>query len=453
MTFDEPSGGHTSARSSETVTRRDIIGELTDKFDQLLEVCQSNLLEIQKLKAGAATVDSVFKPTVNSTPVQQRENGCGNVTDGCYAAMQNNPAKCLSDFDISELGKSIGEHIKRIMEKPLKAFEDACLMIKAQCQCASKARNYPPRTFVRPFEGNSNSPRAKLCYFHFKFGEESFKCGRETCSMIDHPNVKFVQTQQVNNRRVSNQENAKLCYFHLKFGNEAFKCEGGTCTMINHPTIKFVQEKQPFDNRRVNGNYLTSLEEKMKELREEKELAVAEAKHMQHQTIEAKDNEVAELRTIIANLNNEMKELKQKNEEQLSKMELELKSAVEKTASLEKERIKLQEGNKKMTEEVEHKIEETEKKKEKERGKAQVLRLVQQQSQKKLEIADKKKTDALQRVLRMKEKLGIAHVKTDPLEDELLGIRLLEEDKLKEKRTKENEDIKLTNVRFWCDCD
>ena len=54
----------------------------------------------------------------------------------------------------------------------------------------------------------------------------------------------------------------------------------------------------------------------------------------------------------------------------------------------------------------------------------------------------------------MKEKLGIAHVKTDPLEDELLGIRLLEEDKLKEKRTKENdEDIKLTNVRFWCDCD
>ena len=158
--------------------------------------------------------------------------------------------------------------------------------------------------------------------------------------MIDHPNVKFVQTQQVNNRRVSNQENAKLCYFHLKFGNEAFKCEGGTCTMINHPTIKFVQEKQPFDNRRVNGNYLTSLEKKMKELREEKELAGAEAKHMQHQTIEAKDNEVAELRTIIANLNNEMKELKQKNEEQLSKMELELKSAVEKTASLEKERSK-----------------------------------------------------------------------------------------------------------------
>ena len=130
--------------------------------------------------------------------------------------------------------------------------------------------------------------------------------------------------------------------------------------MINHPTVKFLQEKQPFNNPRVSNQrkYLTSLEKKVKELREEKELALAEAKHMQHQTIEAKDNEVAELRTIIANLNNEMKELKQKNEEQLSKMELELKSAVEKTASLEKERIKLQEGNKKMTEEMKHKIDE-----------------------------------------------------------------------------------------------
>ena len=337
MTFDEPSGGHTSARSSETVTRRDIIGELTDKFDQLLEVCQSNLLEIQKLKAGAATVDSVFKPTVNSTPVQQRENGCGNVNDGCSASMQSGAGKFWPAFDISKLGQciemyemlfevngvtnhvaryqllatamlkgncsglfsefresctkeqrtyinlkefltrrgrplckaenlltqmdknstrtmedslrlaqsirsydadthakiflynevcknepaqsSLREYFKRLMNKPFKEFEDACMMMKAQCQYTSRVRqsglderkSYPPRTFVRTFENNSNSPRAKLCYFHFKFGGEAFNCEGGTCTMINHPTVKFVQGKQpFDNRRESNQGNAKL---------------------------------------------------------------------------------------------------------------------------------------------------------------------------------------------------------------------------------------------------
>ena len=64
---------------------------------------------------------------------------------------------------------------------------------------------------------------------------------------------------------------------------------------------------------------------------------------MKHKVDEvANDNEVMKLRTIIANLNNEMKERKQKDEKQLSKMELELKSAVEKTASSEEERKNVQ---------------------------------------------------------------------------------------------------------------
>jgi hypothetical protein len=107
------------------------------------------------------------------------------------------------------------------MEKPFQEFEDACMMMKAQCQYTSRAkqsglddrRNYPPRTFVRTFGRNSNPPRvnAKLCYFHFKFGNAAYKCEGGTCPMIDNPNIKFVQeNQQVDNRRDSNQGNAKL---------------------------------------------------------------------------------------------------------------------------------------------------------------------------------------------------------------------------------------------------
>ena len=86
MTFDESSGDRTLARSSEAMTRE--FGNLTSKFDQLLEVCQSNLLEIQKIKAGGSmTVDSKFKPAVNSTSVQKRESETSKVGNKCYTVM------------------------------------------------------------------------------------------------------------------------------------------------------------------------------------------------------------------------------------------------------------------------------------------------------------------------------------------------------------------------------
>ena len=186
MAFDESSGGHPSARSSETLIKEII--NLENLFDQLLKVCQNNLFKIPKNKVGvSATVDSLFNPAVNSTPVQQRDNGCGcgNMIDECCVAVQNNSANSLPAFDISKLGQSIEmnkmlfdvtnhvhEYLKRLMEKPFKEFEDACSMIKTQCQFTSRARqfglddhkNYPPRTFVRSFGGNSNSPSKTLLF-------------------------------------------------------------------------------------------------------------------------------------------------------------------------------------------------------------------------------------------------------------------------------------------------
>ena len=328
-----PYGDHKSedASSKETLTTK--VETLITKFDQLMEICQGNLLEIQRIKAkNLADV----KPDPEPVAVGVQDLKVSNVkkmNNGERTAMENNSAKFLPAFEISNLGRSMELYemlfeINGIDDTAARYRLTATAMLKGNCsglfyefresnkdhqtyenlkefisrrgrphckaenllsqvdkspstrtvedslRLAQSIRSYNADTHAKIFLYNevcrNDPPRSSLRDYLKRLMDKPFQEFEAACIMMKVHSTQNTDRFSYNDRKnypprtfvrssagkVTDQVNSNKCYFHRRFEEAAFKCEGGACTMINHPNVKFVNENRftPVNDYRGQGN-------------------------------------------------------------------------------------------------------------------------------------------------------------------------------------------------------
>lgn len=149
---------------------------------------------------------------------------------------------------------------------------------------------------------------------------------------------------------------------------------------------------------------LSQAKQAVKQAEDDRMIAIAEAKHQTHKTIEAKDNEVVDLREMVESLRKQMEDSKNEHEQERASLRTELESAASRMKDVEAEGERVRAERDEAERRMRERVEQVEKSLDDERktlvadvsrGKAEVLRLVQRQSQEKLELASREKSDAL----------------------------------------------------------